>query len=117
MAFARFIFYTSAMSFEQPSLGSRELPNLDEIGKFADLFAAINAAKLPEVYRNAYEEAVSVAKDHADSKGRSEWNPYDFTREIARAYPEISDHFIAALRRCVTSYAPPVNIPDAPLWE
>ncbi len=112
----RILVYTLSMSQEIPSGQSPEVKSF-ESAKFAELFDEINKEGLDVEYRNAYEEAVEIAKKLVDARAKSSWSAYRFEDDMMRAYPDLPHPFIAALCRCVEGYNPPVNIPDAPLWE
>ena len=94
-----------------------ESGDFEKVKKFSELFSLINSQKLGKGYRDVYEEAVGVAKDLVDTKNKSSWDGGQFEENIITQHPDISKDFIAALKRCVENYNPPVNLPDRPLWE
>jgi hypothetical protein len=89
----------------------------DAIESFAQLFEYINTQRLGFAYKNAYEEAATIAKDLVATTAKDTWNAEQFRESFTVQHPELSPRFIEALTRCVQRYNPPVNIPSEPLWE
>lgn len=91
--------------------------DFNKINKFAGLFDAINSQKLSEEYRDAYEEGVDVAKNLVNTKSKFSWDEKQFDSNITTKYPSLTGNFVEALKRCIKSYNPPINLPNEPLWE
>lgn len=89
----------------------------ENINKFLELFVLLQSGKPSQQYKDAYDEAAQLAKNFIATKSKSAWDPTNFETDIKERYPDISQDFINALKRCIENYNPAINIPSKPLWE